>query len=311
MYDILIYGGTTEAEHQAFVEMVLQQCDKHVLGVNPSKSEFHVHETIFVRHMVNGSQVQMDSAKVETMSKWPIPTKKKEVQAFLGFANYYRRCIENYSAKACPLIDLTKHVPFGCGHQQQQAFDDLRTRFLSTLILTQFHHTLETIMETDASNQTIAGMLFQYHIVNGAKQLHPVEYYAKTLSAVQRNWPSHEQELFAIVDSFRKWRDRLVGVDVNVYTDYQGLQCGNAKQTRNSRQVLWYLHMCEFRYNIHYLPVSKMGKPDSLSRRSVEQKSRMDAKFSKEGQLLDLGEDEKDKEGNADHIELQGIDVSN
>ena len=95
MDDIRIYGGTTEAEHQGFVETVLQQCVNHELVVNLTKSEYHVHETIFPGHIVNRSQVQMDPTKLETMSKWPVPTKKKEVQAFLGFANYYRRFIEN------------------------------------------------------------------------------------------------------------------------------------------------------------------------------------------------------------------------
>ena len=78
-------------------------------------------------------------------------------------------------------------------------------------------------METDASNQGIAGIFSQCHVVNGCKQLHPVEYHAKTLSATQRNWPIHDKELFAIVDCFRKWRNWLVGVKVNVYTDHQGL----------------------------------------------------------------------------------------
>ena len=76
--DILIYGGTTEAEHQAFVEKVLQQCVNHGLAVNLTTSEFHVHETIFLSHIVNGSQVQMDPAKLETMSKWPYPLRRKK-----------------------------------------------------------------------------------------------------------------------------------------------------------------------------------------------------------------------------------------
>ena len=134
----------------------------------------------------------MDRSKPETMYKWPIPTKKMEVQAFLGFANYYRQFIVNYSAKALPLIDLTNYVPFTYGHTQQQAFDKLRARFLSAPILTQFDRIFETIIETDASNQAIAGMLSQYHVVNEWKQLHPDEYHAKTLSATQCNWPSHD-----------------------------------------------------------------------------------------------------------------------
>ena len=89
-------------------------------------------------------------------------------------------------------------------------------------------------METDASNQAIAGILSQYHAVNGCKQLPPVEYHVKTLSSTQRNWPIHDKELFAIVDCFRKWRDWLVGVKVNVYTNHQGLQYFNTKQKFNS-----------------------------------------------------------------------------
>ena len=183
MNEIHMNGGSTEAEHQAFVEKVLQQWVNHALAVNLTKSEFHVHESIILGHIGNGGQVQMDPAKLETMSKWPVPTKKKEVQAFLGFANDCHRFIENYTAMARLLIDLTNDVPFSWGHQQQYAFDELRTRFLSATILTQFDRTLGTSIETNASNQAIAGILSQYHIVNGAKQLYRVEYHAKTLCA--------------------------------------------------------------------------------------------------------------------------------
>ena len=75
-------------------------------------------ETIFLEHVINGQEVKMDPLKLETMSRWPITTKKKEVQAFLGFANYYRQFIVNYSAKARPLSDFTKDVTFTWGHTQ-------------------------------------------------------------------------------------------------------------------------------------------------------------------------------------------------
>ena len=82
MDDILNYGGNTAAEHQAFVEKNLQQCVHHGLAVNLTKSEFNVHETIFLSHIVYSSHVRMDPAKLETISKWQLRTKKKEVQEF-------------------------------------------------------------------------------------------------------------------------------------------------------------------------------------------------------------------------------------
>ena len=77
--DILIPGDDTNGKHQAIVEKVLRQCVEHGLTVNLLKSEFHVKGTIFLVHVINGEEVEMDPSKLETMSKWPIPTKKKEV----------------------------------------------------------------------------------------------------------------------------------------------------------------------------------------------------------------------------------------
>ena len=150
--DIIIYSGNTKAKHQSIVEKVLQQCIKYALAVNLFKSKYHVNETIFLSHVINGQEVKMDSLKLETMSKWPSPAKRKEVQAFLSFANYYPRLIDNYSTKTCPLIDLGKDIPFSWRHIQQQAFNDIQARFLSASILIQFNKTGKTIMETDASN---------------------------------------------------------------------------------------------------------------------------------------------------------------
>ena len=110
--DILIYGGDAKAEHQAIVEKVVQQCIEHGLAVNVRKSKFHVHETILLVHVINGEEVKMDNSKLEARSKWPIPKKTKEVQVLIALANYYCLLIVNYSAKVCPLMDLTKNCPF-------------------------------------------------------------------------------------------------------------------------------------------------------------------------------------------------------
>ena len=142
----------------------------------------------------------MDPSKFETMSNWPIPTQKRDILAFLDFANSYCRLIVNYSAKVRLLINLTRNVLLTCCHTQQRAFDELQARFLSSPILIHFHRTLMTIMETDARNQAIAGILSEYHVVNECKQLHLVEYYPKTLSATQCNYPIHGKQLCAIVD---------------------------------------------------------------------------------------------------------------
>ena len=69
----------------------------------------------------------MDPAKVSAVMDWPNPGSKKEVQSFLGFANFYRRFIEGFSKLARPLFDLTKKdVPFAWSEECVRAFEALK-----------------------------------------------------------------------------------------------------------------------------------------------------------------------------------------
>ena len=162
-------------------------------------------------------------------------------------------------------------------------------------------------METNACNQAIAAIPYQYHIADGVKRLHPVEYHAKTLTATQRNWPIHDEELFVIEDCFWKWRDWVAGVYVNLYTSHQGLQYFNTNQKLNSRQATWYLRMSEFNYQIYYRPETKMGEPDGLSKCLGEEKFGMEAKSFEAGQLMVV---EKGDEEDAEDVEVDKINVA-
>ena len=184
-----------------------------------------------------------------------------------------------------PLTELTKDVPFSWDHQQQKAFNDLKTAFTTAPVLKPFDRELETIMETDVFNQAIAGVLSQYRVTNGIKRLHPVDHHAKTLSATERNWPIHDKEPWAIVSCFCRWHSWLVGVSIKVYTDHQGLQYFNTKRRLNSRQASWNLELPAFTYTIHHRPGKAMGKPNALIHRSGEEKSGAEERIFKKGQL--------------------------
>ena len=81
-------------------------------------------------------KVEMDPVKVAGVMDWPIPGNRKEVQAFLGFTNFYRRFVKGFLHHARPLFELTKKdAKWSWGEQEQQAFDGLKKRFTSTPIL--------------------------------------------------------------------------------------------------------------------------------------------------------------------------------
>ena len=97
----------------------------------------------------------MDQEKVKTVQQWEEPTSVKEVQSFLGFANFYRRFIKDYSKMTKPLTDLTKKsekFKFDWSAECQKAFDELKKRFTSAPISRHFDPELPCTTECDASD---------------------------------------------------------------------------------------------------------------------------------------------------------------
>ena len=105
----------------------------------------------------------MDEEKLSGVLEWPVPTKVKQVQAFLGFANFYRRFIENFAKMSKPLSDLTKMTKKDCtwnwGIEQQNAFEALKKAFTTASVLRIPNDEDPFKLSTDASNFATGAVL--------------------------------------------------------------------------------------------------------------------------------------------------------
>ncbi|KAI3355959.1 hypothetical protein L3Q82_017151, partial [Scortum barcoo] len=99
-------------EHQSHVRQVLQWLLEKRQYIKKEKCEFHASRVSFLGFIVERGQVQADLEKVRAVAEWPVPTSRKLLQRFLGFANFYRRFIWNYSQVAAPLTTLTSPARF-------------------------------------------------------------------------------------------------------------------------------------------------------------------------------------------------------
>ena len=123
--DILIFTKTME-EHREIVREVLKRLQDNDLYLRPQKCEFDRTEIEYLGMIIRHNEVRMDPAKVEAIVAWEAPKNLKALQAFTGFANFYRRFIKDFSGIARPLNDLTKKdTPWRWGPEQQKAFDTL------------------------------------------------------------------------------------------------------------------------------------------------------------------------------------------
>ncbi len=86
------------------VNKVLAKLRKAGLQVDIDKSEFHVTETKFLGLIISVDGIKMDPAKIQTIVEWEEPKTLKQVQAFLGFRNFYRRFIRNFAKIAKPWL---------------------------------------------------------------------------------------------------------------------------------------------------------------------------------------------------------------
>jgi len=264
--DILIYSKA-HAEHVAMVKKVLLRLMEHQLAVSIKKSEFHVKAVEFLGYIVATDGVTIRTRKVDSIRKWKAPRSVKEVQTFLGFANFYRRFIENFSKICKPITETLKgdKQKFSWGREQNIAFEKVKQRFTTAPILAHFYPERETVIETDPSDFPLGAILSQFQ----DKRLHPVAFHSRKLNSAERNYEIHDKELLAILEAFMEWKHYLYGADkpITVYTDHQNLQYFLTTKKWNQRQIRWAQLLASFNFRIIYRPGSRSGKPDALRRR--------------------------------------------
>ncbi|KAK3574507.1 hypothetical protein QTP86_008556 [Hemibagrus guttatus] len=136
--------------------------------------------------------------KVQAVTEWPAPTMVQELQRFLGFANFYRRFILNYSLVAGPLTSLLRGKPkkFTWTDQARTAFQQLKNCFTTAPILRHPDPDLPFVEEVDASSSGLGAVLSQRHGEPG--KLHPCAFYSRKLTVMEVNYDVGNRELLAI-----------------------------------------------------------------------------------------------------------------
>ena len=157
----------------------------------------------FLGYVVSSDGIAMDPMKVQAILEWQTPLSVRDVQCFLGFANFYRKFIKDYSKFVLPLTQLThKDQPFIWSLHAAEAFESLKQAFTTAPILAHVDPTKRFILEADASDFALGSVLSQ----NGDDgQLHPIAFHSRKFEVAEINYEIHDKELLAFVDSFQEW----------------------------------------------------------------------------------------------------------
>jgi hypothetical protein len=134
----------------------------------------------------------------------------------MGATQYWRKFIAKFSLIAAPLHVLTSvKRGFHWGGSQQKDFDTLKVNISTTHVLTlpDVQHSFE--IETDASDYAMGAVLMQH--------IKPICYHSETFTTTVINYPTYDKEMYALVQSVKKWKHYLMGKETIIHIDHQPL----------------------------------------------------------------------------------------
>ena len=233
--DILIYSDNL-SDHCKHVHDVLRRLHKHCLFCRTEKCKFHIQTVEYLGFILSPSGLTMDEKKVRTITEWLTPRKVKDIQSFLGFCNFYRWFIDNYSHIVVLLTRLThKNTPWVFSEDCQKSFNTLKTAFHLAPILSHYIPGQPLIVKTNTSDYALAAIL---STIAPDGEMHPIAFHSRTFVGAELNYDMHDKELLTIFDAFHQWRHYLEGseIPIQVITDHKNLEYFTTTKILTHRQ---------------------------------------------------------------------------
>ena len=214
--DILI-GARSKDELDHKAKEVIALLTSAGMSINLSKSILNARELTFLGFRVSGRGISPDPALVRKILDVQRPESRKQLETFLGIANFFGRFIPRYADLTEPLNQLrSKNAHFYWDTPQDNAFESIKNFLSKSPVIKPFDKNKETILTTDASEKAIAAVLMQ--------EGHPVMYFSRRLSETEARYSNIEREAMAIVWSMERAKQFLLGSHFTLQTDHRPLE---------------------------------------------------------------------------------------
>ena len=187
---------------------------------------------VFLGYVVGANGIQVDEEKVQAIKSWPTPKNASEVRSFHGLASFYRRFVRNFSTIAAPLNELEKkNIIFNWGSEQEKAFNTLKEKLTSALVLALPDFSKAFEIECDASGLGIGVVLMQ--------DKRPIAYFSEKLNGAALNYPVYDKEMYALVRALETWQHYLRSKEFVIHTDHESLKHIKGQGKLHKRHAKW------------------------------------------------------------------------
>ena len=265
--DILIYSNSLE-EHEQHVRLILETLRRHGLVASKSKSHLFADRIEFLGHYVSSKGVEPDPSKLDKITNFPTPRSAEDIKSFLGLVNYLAMFdfVPGLADQSSTLTDLTKKGrPFHWGPEHQKAFDMIKRLAKSVRFLQRINYESgEPVwLVADASSKGVGGYVAQG---KDWKTARPIGFYSRQYRPAEGNYPTHEQEMLAVIECMKHWYPQLAGARFEVLTDHAPLRHWKTQRILSRRQLRWLDFLADFDFDITHIPGITNTAADALSR---------------------------------------------
>jgi hypothetical protein len=266
--DIVIYSNTFE-EHIKHVKTVIDVLSKEKLYLSLKKLHFLEDELQLLGRVIGTDGIRMDPAKVDSVVAWKTPTNRDLLRGFLGAVGYLTDDLATVRIPMSVLHGLTGDtVPYRWEYTHQRAFEDVKHivekgRNHRRVPIKYGPNEAPVFLITDGCATGIAGVICQGQNWQNAKV---AAFFSAKLNSAQQNYPVHEIEMLAGVETMLRHRDILQGVHFRWITDHKGLIHLQAQKDLSGRQARWLEKLGQFAFDIVYVPGVDNVLADALSR---------------------------------------------
>ena len=269
--DDILVCSVDHVAHLQHLRQLFSALSKHSLVINAEKCVWGVESIDFLGHRVSAQGVQPLPSHVAAVQDFPRPETVKELQAFLGMVNFYRRFLPAIAKTLRPLTDSLRGGPKGSSSvlwtpECAEAFASAKAALLRATCLAHPTTGSGLNLAVDASSTHVGATLQQQE--SGSDTCRPLGFFSKKLDPAQQKYSAFDRELFAVYAGIRHFRHLLEGRKFTVYTDHKPLThaISRVSDPWTARQCRHLAYIAEYTSDIRHVAGAENIVADTLSR---------------------------------------------
>ncbi|CAH8618677.1 unnamed protein product [Schistosoma mattheei] len=264
--DDLLIASSNVDEHYQHLTLLFQRLSDNGIVVNPDKCELGKREIIFLGHVIKQEGILPCEDKVQAIKEYNVPSSLKELKAFLGLVNFYRRFIPHAAERLRPLTDLLRGNPrrLEMNDSARTAFTEIKTALAQATLLAHPDPSATLSIAVDASDVAIGAVMQQN--ISGSWQ--PLEFFSRRLTTTETRYSAFGRELLAAYCAIKHFRHAVEGRRFILFTDHKPLTYAlHTKSDRYSPRECRHLdYISQFTTDLRHIQGKSNCVADALSR---------------------------------------------